>query len=247
MSLASPIQNAKAKGQPANRRYQRFRDTHGRKWGAVIELKTGDPVGSPEPIGWTAPWMPDAKYVQVKLDEDGSVETGMLEINYELALKDAKKEQEDHQERLSFFAGAIYSEKAGEMLAQKQLPSELMRYFRGARPKAVEPIFAAMSGDRWLLGFEKGDPPEYLREWFSVRGQRVSVGAGGALELDLDPVFLAAMEKAFSSQQGAKQRAREAMTPRQRAIAEQARADAELEAAAAAARLKQAQLTGGAA
>jgi hypothetical protein len=238
VALASPIQNSKAKGQPANRRYQRFRDQHGRKWGAVIELKTGDPVGSPEPIGWTAPWMPDPKYVTVKLDDDGSVETGMLAIDYERALKDAKKEQDDHQERLEFFAGAIYSERAGAVLAEKARPAELMRYFRGSRPKPIEPIFAAMNGDRWLLGFEKGDPPEYLRDWFSLKSQRVAVGAGGELELDLDPTFLAEMDKAFTAQQGAKQRAREAMTPRQRELAERARADAELEARAAAERSK---------
>lgn len=227
MPLAAPIPNTKVKGQPAVRRYQRFRDQHGRRLGAMIEMKTGDPCGLIEPIGWKAPWLPEMKYCEVQKDEEGVVEVGKLYWNYSRMLADARRERQDFDERTAFFASAMYGEQAGKMI--KQPPAELRRLMRG-EPTHPELVVAAMKGDRWILGFEPGDPPEYLQPYLAT--VKVIDEAGDDLS-GIDPEFLAKMEAAFEA---SRIQPREA-PPELAGPAAQARTDSEREAVAAAARV----------
>jgi hypothetical protein len=227
VAIASPIQNQKAKGQPAARRYQRFRDNHGRRWGAVIENKTGDPVGNIEPVGtradgvWRAPWMPEQKYLKLARDEDGAIEVGRLEIDYKTMLKDAKQEKKDADEWMEFVASQLYGERAGEMVAAP--PAQLRRYMKG-KPRPPEIIVAAMNGDRWLLGFEQGECPDYLKPYFP-KYQPHSEDLGDD-ETDLDPAFVEGLRKRFEE---AKIKNKTTAPAAVAAVAEQARADAERE------------------
>lgn len=227
MAIASPIQNQTAKGQPAARRYQRFRDNHGRRWGAVIENKTGDPVGNIEPVGtkadglWRAPWMPAQKYLKLARDEDGAIEVGRLEIDYKTMLKDAKQQKKDADEWTEFVAQAIYGEKSGEAIDNP--PAQLRRYMRG-RPQSPEIIVAAMNGDRWLLGFEQGECPDYLKPYFpKYQAHTEDLGDD---DMDLDPAFVEGLRKRFEE---AKIKNTTEAPAAVAAVAEQARTDAERE------------------
>lgn len=234
MALAAPIQNKKQKGQPMSRRYQRFRDQHGRRYGAMIELKTGDPTCSIDPIGtkdsppWTAPFMPDQKYLEVKRDEDGNVEVGQLVWNYKAMLRDARQERKLSDDRIEFFAQAMFGEGAGEAIAHP--PPQLRRYMKD-RPKAPQIIVAAMKGDPWVLGFEKGPCPDYLKPYFEETARVVDID-GEDIELDLDPEFVAAMEARFEAVQIKKKAAPAELAD----VADQARVEAEAEARADAAK-----------
>lgn len=225
MSIAAPIQNKKVKGQPTARRYQKFRDQHGRRIGANIELKTGDPTAGFDFLGWSAPFMPDIKYLEVKKDEEGGTEVGQLVWNYRAMLRDAKLERKISDDRIEFFAQQIFGEKAGEAMANP--PAQLRRYMKD-RPKAPQLIVAAMKGDPWVLGFEKGPCPDYLKPYFhevvvtSVDGEDV--------ELELDPEFVAAMEARFEAVQIKKKAAPVELAE----TAEAARQEAAIESQAAA-------------
>ena len=179
------------KGQPAARRYQVFRDQHDRKWGAFIEIKTGDPTGEIQPIGWQAPLMPPQKFIHPVRDPDtGQPEAGRLEIDYADWIRELRQAITDYQERLHFFATSLYGEKAGEMV---QNPSaELRRYMRGD-PPYWEPVYAAMRGDPWVLGAEGASRPHWAEKFFRPKA------VVKELELDLDPELLAELEEQFAA------------------------------------------------
>lgn len=174
------------KGQPAARRYQAFYDQHGRKWGANIEIKTGDPTANIDRLGWDAPLVPAQKYLEVAKDTDGMTIPGRLVINYDGWIRDVDQQQADHLERLGFFAQALYGEKAGDVLTK---PTPELRRLLKSEPAPIEPIYAAMRGDPWILGMEEGPAPKYLAPYFGT-----PAGLGGATEVDIDPAFVAELE-----------------------------------------------------
>jgi hypothetical protein len=227
VAIASPIQNQKAKGQPANRRYQRYRDQHNRRFGATVENKTGDPVGTIDPVGgWSAPWMPHPKYLELARDEDGQLEVGRLYWNYGRLLKDIRDEQRDNRARLEFYAQAMYGESAGEKIEKP--PAALLRLLKYV-PQHPQVVLAAMKGDRWLLGMEKGECPEYLRPYFTKQQLVKEVGGDAELyaELGIDEEFVKSLEARFDA---AKIKGKEAPDSL-KDVASRAREDAEAESA----------------
>jgi hypothetical protein len=174
------------KGQPAARRFQMFWDQHGRKYGANIEIKTGDPTAGIERIGWSAPLLCEQKYLEVTKDSDGTTIPGRLTVNYEAWIRDVAQQRQDHLERLGFFAQALYGEKAGAAIKQ---PTPELRRLLKSDPAPVEPIYAAMKGDPWILGLEDDDPPEYLAPYF-----RNKQAVPGTIEVEIDSDFQAELE-----------------------------------------------------
>lgn len=175
------------KGQPGARRYQLYWDQHGRKYGANIENKTGDPTGGIDRIGWSAPLLCEQKYLEVQHDPDtGLAIPGRLHINYEAWIRDVARQREDYLERLGFFAQAIYGEKAGEAIKK---PTPELRRLLKIEPQAVEPIYAAMKGEPWVLGLTAGEAPEYLAAYFDKKP-----APSGAVEVVVDEEFAAELE-----------------------------------------------------
>lgn len=191
MAQATYRATTAAKGQPSARRYQIFRDQHDRKWGAFIEIKTGDPTCSIDALGWTAPLMPPQKYIETVRDrESGLAEAGRLVVNYAAWIRDLRQGEADYYERLHFFATSLYGERAGEMT--KNPPAELRRYLRGEPPE-WQPVYAAMKGDPWVLGQDEVKPA-WAERYFRPK----AIIGGMDLGLDLDPDVAAELESRFA-------------------------------------------------
>ena len=136
--------------QAATRRYSKYQDQHGRWWGAPTENTTGDPCSVYEMQGWNAPLTPDDKYIKLNADRRG------VTIDYARWINDLKQANADYQKLLRDTAHALYGDKALEVIASPP-PSLFDRI--GYPPKQrIEPIVAAMQGNKWILGLTKVKP-----------------------------------------------------------------------------------------
>lgn len=148
---------AKPTGQEARRRYQVFKDEHGRKWGAVIDFKADypDACGKFEPQKWRAPFMPDDKYLRIDWSEN------RLLIDYPRMLEDAQKSQDQWEADLDRYALGYYTDPEERGKAVKNPPRELLNLV-GPRPHPhPDAVKACMAGHPWMLGLTKKDKPEW--------------------------------------------------------------------------------------
>lgn len=122
--------------QAKQRREIFFRDQHGRKVGAVIELATGDPTG---PLKFPkAPIVPPAHCVKIVKDPERPF---TLEIDYDRIIREGREAIDEYETSRSRFLRA--QPNANELDIEKMV---------GKRPPAVEPWIAAKQGDKWTLG-----------------------------------------------------------------------------------------------
>jgi hypothetical protein len=131
------------KSQRARRRHMKFRDIHGRRWGAEVEKETGEPTGAIQP-DFKAPIYPPPAYLGTDADN-----IGLLVINYELWLTQTEERIAKRQEQLEGYAVAMYPDPTE---AIKNPPPELRRVV-GPEPE-VHPdlIRACMDENDWVLG-----------------------------------------------------------------------------------------------
>jgi len=131
--------------QANTRRPAYLTDQHGRTWFADIELRSGYPVG-PIRNRFDAPWLPDQSWLEIDPNEPTKIR-----INYDKGLSER---QDAHSE---------YHQRAVEEAASRQWPvPELGTPYRrelqliiGKPPRPIEPVVAAMQGNRWILGLTK--------------------------------------------------------------------------------------------
>lgn len=140
---------AKIKSQNDQRRYATFKDQHGRKWGAVVEKETGDPVGGIMPQ-FEAPWMPPPHIVRVVPGE-----TGVVEIHYDELVREIREAHGHFLDQARNIAVLMYGEGAAQAL--ETMPREL-RHMVGDPPAPVEPVQAAKAGNKYVLGFSTQMP-----------------------------------------------------------------------------------------
>ena len=127
--------------QSLERRYQRWKDQHGRRWGGNIEISTGHPVGQLEPQ-FTAPLLPPAKYVRFDDENHGLV------IEYDPWIADLTRAKREYVEK-----GRRYGfEKYGGLFDPNKPFTEEVLLHVGPPPLPVEPVLAAKQGNRWVLG-----------------------------------------------------------------------------------------------
>lgn len=133
--------------QANQRRKQRLTDQHGRKYFAVIEIRSGDPVGPIEPM-FQAPLVTPAMYLRKHPDAE---KPNDVVIDYARWIQDLETA---HADRL----------KRGRELARKHLGSAYdpaepfpveIEDLLGPAPQPVEPVYAAMQGNRWVLGYSR--------------------------------------------------------------------------------------------
>lgn len=143
----------KDKSQRGRRRYHTFRDQHGRKWGATIEIETGDPCGVIKPVGWAPPHpllRPAQKYIHPVPEE-----LGLLHIDYAQWIEDLRLAREHWEERKLSFAQSMYGEKTAEAIASP--PPELLRLL-GAPPCSTDVPRCCQAGNKWALGLSPNKP-----------------------------------------------------------------------------------------
>lgn len=137
----------KPKDTQKDRRYTKLKDQHGRTWGCVIELKTGDPSGPIdllEPNG--APLMPPPRFMKVNSQKA----YGELFVDYDGWIGHQRHAIEAHRKRMMGIATQQYGDSAAEKIDN---PPPALLHFAGPSPEPVEPILAAKAGDPWVLGF----------------------------------------------------------------------------------------------
>lgn len=140
--------------QASQRSYRVFRDQHGRKWGADIEVKTQAPCGPLSPR-FSAPLIPPQKYLKIT-----DVAAAEITIDYDQWLADEDTARAEWQERLRQQAYRLYHDKAAEAIENP--PAELLALV-GRPPEPRERILAARDGKGkpgydWLLGFSDERP-----------------------------------------------------------------------------------------
>lgn len=147
--------------QDLQRKYKRFKDIHGRQWGAVTEIKTGDPCGLLEPH-FSAPWLPPQQFMRY----DG--EDHVLRINYDALIAERTRARKAYFEK-----GKRYGfEKYGALFDPSKPFTEEILLHLGPEPLPYEPAIAAKQGNRWILGLkgpngETPKMPEKLAKWFT--------------------------------------------------------------------------------
>lgn len=127
------------------RRPAYLKDQHGRTWFADIEKRSGFPVG-PIRARFSAPWYPDQGSFRFSESDPSH-----FAIDYEWLLS---QRMEAHDE---------YHQRAVEESATRQwdVPERGEPYSRnlqlivGRPPNPIEPIVAAMQGNKWILGLSK--------------------------------------------------------------------------------------------
>lgn len=144
-------------GQPDARRPTRFTDQHGRKWSGIIEIKTGAPCSPLSPIGFNPPLKVPGKYMRFDPLEPSSVF-----IDYAAWIADLEQGKRLWDRKLVARAQTLYGEQAGKHI--RKPPAELLQAV-GELPPAVEPVQAAASGNRWILGLSH-HKPEWAKKFF---------------------------------------------------------------------------------
>lgn len=134
--------------QANQRRNQRLTDQHGRRYFAIIEIRSGDPVGPIEPM-FDAPLKVPQMYLRKSPDIDAPTQ---LIIDYPRWIEDltsARVEWERRGRELSRKQfGSAYDP------TKHQFKQEILDIL-GPPPQPVEPVHAALQGNRWVLGFTR--------------------------------------------------------------------------------------------
>jgi hypothetical protein len=124
--------------QASQRRYVKFTDQHGRKFGANIEIKTGDPCGN-----WDYPNAPlKPPHHCIKVDKTDETNPFKVRIDYDTIVKEAREAKEEYENAKGKFLRSYPN--ASPMDVEKEV---------GKEPFPVEPWIAAKQGDAWTLGF----------------------------------------------------------------------------------------------
>jgi hypothetical protein len=128
--------------QASTRRPIVLYDQHQREWTAQVGVKTGMPTGKIVP-NFRAPWYPDQQYFRVNPEN-----TAELFIDYKAMLLRRNARMK------------AYHQGASEWARDKKIPtpeklgeySEQIRRGYGGPPKPLEPVVAAIQGNRYILG-----------------------------------------------------------------------------------------------
>lgn len=138
----------KKRNQAEERRYSTFTDQHGRKWGAVVDKSTGQPVGVIEPK-FEAPFMPHQSFFVFDPNEPTFV------IDYDAMIESRRARLKEWEDAGYTFALAEYGDKAVEVMAN---PTPALLRYVGPKPDPHEIPEAAKAGNKWVLGFHPTMP-----------------------------------------------------------------------------------------
>jgi hypothetical protein len=123
---------------------QFFRDQHGRRYHAEIELKTGHPCGPLVP-SYRAPLVVPQQYLTLSNDPENPTR---LTINYTAWESDARAARRDWEQEGRSRALKMYGDAYDP---RKPFGQDVLDII-GPAPSAVEPIIAARQGNSWVLG-----------------------------------------------------------------------------------------------
>jgi hypothetical protein len=123
---------------------QFFRDQHGRRYHAEIELKTGHPCGPLVPQ-YRAPLVVPQQYLVLSNDPENPT---LLTVNYTRWESDARAARKDWEAEGRSRALKMYGDAYDP---RKPFGQDVLDII-GPAPSAVEPVIAARQGNSWVLG-----------------------------------------------------------------------------------------------
>jgi hypothetical protein len=139
----------------------RFTDQHGRKWFGSIEIRSGYPIRvTPQ---FESPLRVPPRYMAYDPNEPN-----LITIDYERWVSDLEAAHQRWEDQLRKGAIKFYAEKAPEAI--KNPPAVLLDAV-GTKPQPVEPILAALSGNKWVLGLSP-NKPQWADTYFATPAPR---------------------------------------------------------------------------
>jgi hypothetical protein len=169
--------NQSGYGQDATRRQGVLYDNHDRKYSASIDKKSGFPVGVIQPDGWTAPWYASQTFFKFE-DEDSP---NRFRIDYQTMLDERIKAHEAY----AFEYRKAALDRGWD--PEDQSKAAAIIQVVGPKPLPIEPIVAAMQGNRWILGFTKV-VDKRLQPFVRQRTDRVTKAIAGMDFSDDEPL-----------------------------------------------------------
>lgn len=175
------------KSQFDQRKHVKYTDQHGRKWWAMVELRTGDPCSIIMPTDWSAPIMPPQNYFKIDPEIPGKIE-----ILYDQWIRDLQKADADWVRRCHETGVELYKDafdpKApfnvailNKIGARPRCPKTMTPLRAEPLPGAAAlPAQACKAGNLWALGLKgpKGETPkmpEKLHDFFVFPKDEVPV------------------------------------------------------------------------
>lgn len=132
-------------GQPSTRRPGKVTDQHGRVWATYVDNRSGFPLGTFQPIGWSAPWEPPQGPEIFVCDKNNPT---IVTINYQHLLDEreaARREVEESRKAAAAARGWDHLDPEKQDLLDKvSQPRD--------KTNAPEIIVACMQGNPWILG-----------------------------------------------------------------------------------------------
>lgn len=163
MATASYTATQSGKGQAATRVSRMWTDTHGRIWNSVVDTKdkSGHPCSPLVPVRWTAPVVPDQKYLTP--DTEGGFQK--ITIRYEDWLKDLDTYETDWKTAVDK-ASLGYARGDQELYFElKAAPTAAILEMAGPKPLDRKYVLACMKGDQWALGLSSEYPGWAKKIW----------------------------------------------------------------------------------
>lgn len=130
--------------QAKQRRGQMFRDQHGRRYYASIELRTGDPCGLIEPQ-FSAPLAVPQMYLERSSDPERPYDIQVSYTRWKADIRAARSEWEREGRQL---ARKMHGDRFDP---RADFPRDVLDII-GEPPQHVEPVIAAEQGNSWVLG-----------------------------------------------------------------------------------------------
>lgn len=153
--------SAREADQAKAREYRYFRDQHGRRYGAPVEIRTGDPCGPWEPQ-FVAPLTPNPDFMRIVKDED---QRRSIFVDYDGWIAEVQTRLTNWQREVRKAMIARHRENYHPTMRIDadvyDLPTTGPEPSIGARwvPGTVKPLVAAKAGNKWVLGLSEVDDP----------------------------------------------------------------------------------------
>jgi len=121
--MPSPFLETDRNSQARTRRYRRFIDQHGRRWGGECEIMTGHPIQLR--ALFEAPVVPPTAYLKFDVNEDNPAE---MHINYDAWVADRTTAEEDWDRRRLALGVQLHGDRSEERRVGKECRSRWSPY-----------------------------------------------------------------------------------------------------------------------
>jgi len=165
------IGNWQEADQAKHRRYQRYKDQHGRDWGAPIEVRPSSthPCGPFEPL-FDAPIYPPNEVIKMTQD------FGQLRIDYGLWEDNVLEMWADRDKQKRKLITRLYPAEDFERVWDAE--TRELQIHLGPEPSiSVEVVRACRAANPWVMGVPGAEKPKAALKWFPEEPEVIEIQA----------------------------------------------------------------------